>query len=87
MSSVHIEREFSSILVPGVNFSEPNFEELFEIHCLKKQLLAELIKGECDFEEILEGLEALISTKNMDNFLVNVENPLTQLFQKHGLSD
>lgn len=85
--SISLERQYSSILVPEVFTSEAEFDQLFHLHCLKKQLLSELIDGEADFEEVLEALETFIGTSNMDGYLMDIERPLNQLCDRYGVPD
>ncbi len=84
-----LERKISNILIPAVDIpdDEKAFEQLFEIHCLKKQLFSELVKGEADFEEILEALEAFIGTSNMDGYLLDVQPKLDKLCNLYGVPD
>ena len=86
---VFLERKVGDILIPGVDISsdEKAFEQLFEIHCLKKQLFSELVKGEADFEEIFEALEAFIGTSNMDAYLLDICPKLDRLCNFYGVSD
>ncbi len=87
--NVLLERRISNILIPAVDIStdENAFEQLFEIHCLKKQLFSELVKGEASFEEILEALEAFIGTSNMDGYLLDVQPKLDKLCNLYGVPD
>ena len=86
---VFLERKVGDILIPGVDVSadEKAFEQLFEIHCLKKQLFSELVKGEADFEEVFEVLEAFIGTSNMDAYLLDVCPKLDRLCNLYGVPD
>ena len=86
---VFLERKVANILIPGVDISaeQKAFEQLFEIHCLKKQLFLQLVKGEADFEEIFEALEAFIGTSNMDAYLLDVCPQLDRLCNLYGVSD
>ncbi|MDJ0576579.1 MAG: hypothetical protein QNJ65_15600 [Xenococcaceae cyanobacterium MO_234.B1] len=88
-----LERKISNILIPAVdipsseNVAHNNFEELFQIHCLKKQLFSELVEGEASFEEILEALETFIGTSNMDGYLLEIEPKLNNLCDLYGVPD
>ena len=79
--NVVLERKVANILIPGVDISadEKAFDQLLEIHCLKKQLFSELVKGEANFEEIFEALEAFIGTSNIDAYLLDVCPKLDRL--------
>ncbi len=87
--NVSLERRISNILIPAVDIpdDEKAFEQLFEIHCLKKQLFSELVEGEASFEEILEALETFIGTSNMDGYLLEIEPKLNNLCDLYGVPD
>ncbi len=87
--NVSDKRRISNILIPAVDIldEEKAFEQLFQIHCLKKQLFSELVEGEASFEEILEALETFIGTSNMDGYLLEIEPKLNNLCDLYGVPD
>ena len=90
MYNVKLERKISNILVPGVSTSlkDNDFNQLFEVHCLKKQVLASMVgNDETDFEGMLEALEVFIGTSNMDGYLLDISPHLDNLCDKYGVSN
>lgn len=87
--SVFVERQIARILIPDVEViaDKKAFDQLFEIHYLKKQLFAELVKGQADFEEIFEALETFIGTANMDAYLLETSIKLEGLNKFYELRD
>lgn len=87
MTDIYLERSISNILIFEVNLNDSDFKQLFEMHCLKKQLFAELTNHQASFEEILEALEVFISTSNMDSYLLDIEPKLNKLCDFYGVPD
>ena len=59
-------------------------KQMFEIHCERKMLLNDLIKGGVDYETVLDACEAYLGTSAMDDFIQQVEPQLDKLI---GIDD
>lgn len=89
LDKVNLQRQVGEILISGVNTScdEAAFKQLFALHVEKKKLFHDLVNGEVDFEDIVEALEVLIETKNMDSWISEFTPSLDSLCNKYGIRD
>ena len=76
-----LKRKVADILIPPVNVLDDKqaFKQIFDIHCERKMLLDDLVKGGVDYYTVLDACEAYLGTSAMDEFIQQVEPQLDKL--------
>ena len=78
---ITLRRKVANILIPPVEVLKDKkaVDEMFAIHCERKLLLNDLIKGGVDYDTVLDACEAYLGTSAMDNYIKQVEPQLDKL--------